>query len=136
MNFFEQELRRLFEGLSLLGNPRFMGNTCIAALSACNLAKIRFTSLQNNGCYDALRVDIINKTTGPVDNIVIDIALVLGKKETDHPYFTDGIYPSITVAGTLTRTARPTASWNIYQPVAEDYNALCDAVMQYVGAFA
>ena len=81
MNGYEQELRGMFDGSGVLYDPKFCGKTMIARIDDQKLAKIGFTTTGFSNQYDAMKVSIINKNTGPVDKRIFRFADIIGQQQ-------------------------------------------------------
>ena len=126
MTAFEQELRKIV-------SPRYpyatyVGRACYVRLSEMNRAKIQFISTHIASQYDALRLTILNRDEGAVDNLVLRFSDLLGKKHTSNPNFRDGVIPHLwDDCGKV--------AWYVYQPSSRDYQELSDAVGSYLEVF-
>ena len=93
-----------------------------------NRAKIQFISTHIASQYDALRLTILNRDEGAVDNLVLRFSDLLGKKHTSNPNFRDGVIPHLwDDCGKV--------AWYVYQPSSRDYQELSDAVGSYQEVF-
>ena len=126
MNFFEQELRKIVGNQYL--SATFVGRACYVRLNDMNRVKIRFISTEIANHYNALRLTILNRQEGEVDNLLLRFSDLLGKKMTSNPNFPGGITPHIwDDYGKL--------SWYVYQPSSQDYRTLSDTVSDYLQIF-
>ena len=126
MNFFEQELRKIVGDRS--PDTTFVGRACYVRLNEMNRVKIRFISTEISNHYNALRLTILNRQEGEVDNLLLRFSDLLGKKMTSNPNFPSGITPHIwDDNGKL--------SWYVYQPSSQDYQTLSDATSDYLQIF-
>ena len=126
MTAFEQELRKIVS--PRYPDATYVGRACYVRLSEMNRAKIQFISTHIASQYDALRLTILNRDEGAVDNLVLRFSDLLGKKHTSNPNFRDGVIPHLwddcgKVAG------------YVYQPSSRDYQELSDAVGSYLEVF-
>ena len=80
MNFFEQQMREMFEDVTGLEDAKFIGKTMIARLDDSLLVKVQFVSTHVAKQYDAIRVRIINRTEGEVDTETMLFADIIGLK--------------------------------------------------------
>ena len=67
MNFFEKELRNLFGSSPMLRDAHYCGRTCLAKLDADLRVKLQFTTTGYADHYDAIKLAVINRTDGVVD---------------------------------------------------------------------
>ena len=126
MTAFEQELRKIVS--PRYPDATYVGRACYVRLSEMNRAKIQFTSTHIASQYDALRLTILNRDEGAVDNLVLRFSDLLGKKHTSNPNFRDGVIPHLwDDCGKV--------AWYVYQPSSRDYQELSDAVGSYLEVF-
>lgn len=126
MTFFEQELRKIVE--PQYPAATFVGRACYVRLSEMNRAKIQFITTGIASHYEALRLTILNRQEGDVDNLVLRFSDLLGKKTVSNPYFRDGVMPHIW-------DDHGKADWYVYHPTRQDYQALSHAVSEYLEIF-
>ena len=69
MTFFEQELKKLFADDTAFMDKRFIGNACYGRLDNNIRIKIRFTTCGVADQYEALKVTLLNRNEGEIDNI-------------------------------------------------------------------
>jgi len=93
-----------------------------------NRAKIQFISTNIASHYDTLRLTILNRKDGEVDNLLLRFSDLLGKKMTTNPNFRDGIMPYIW-------DNYGKVGWYVYQPTQRDYAALTAEVSEYLEVF-
>lgn len=117
MTFYEQELRKIVG--SAYPDASYVGRTCYVRLDEMNRAKIQFITTGISKHYDALRMTILNRQEGEVDNLALRFSDLLGKKDV-MPHIWDD-------AGDV--------DWYIYHPSRQDYEVLTDAVSDYLGIF-
>lgn len=126
MTAFEQELRKIVS--PRYPDATYVGRACYVRLSEMNRAKIQFISTHIASQYDALRLTILNRDEGAVDNLVLRFSDLLGKKHTSNPNFRDGVIPHLwDDCGKV--------AWYVYQPSSRDYQKLSDAVGSYLEVF-
>ena len=122
MNFFEKELRGMFQRRKLLKDPVFCGKAMLAKLD--DELRIRFEFVISNTIdkYTGIEAKIINRTGGMVDRNVFRFADIIGMKQTP---LCGKHEPYIWVDN------NKTASW--YTPVTDaEKQRIADAVMEYV----
>lgn len=128
-NFFEQELRKLFEDGEIIRSPHFAGRACLGTLWTDLRVKAQFVTTGVADHYDALKLSILNRSDGLIDTLTLKLRDVWGKKPVpQNPNFRDGIVPHIWVDG-----GKP--EWYAYQPTPADMERLCQAVEQYLEPF-
>ena len=126
MTFFEQELRKIVG--AEYPDATFVGRACYVRLSDMNRAKIQFISTGIASHYDALRLTVLNRQEGDVDNLLLRFSDLLGKKMGNNPNFRDGVIPHMwDDYGKI--------DWYVYHPNSRDYQKLTDAVSDYLEVF-
>lgn len=129
MNFFEQELRKLFGQGQAFEDPKFMGRTCMGTLGGDLRVRIQFVTSGYADHYDTLKATVLNRTDGPVDTLSLKLKELLGTKVVPgNPNFIGGVAPHIWVD-------RGKAEWYAYLPDAQDYQTMRQAVSDYLDAF-
>ena len=126
MTFFEKELRKIVE--PNYPEATYVGRACYVRLDEMNRAKIQFVTTGISSQYSALRLTILNRQEGEVDNLLLRFSDLLGKKMTSNPNFRDGIMPHIW-------DDHGKACWYVYQPTQKDYEALIAEVSEYLEVF-
>ena len=129
MNFFESELRKLFEDGQVMDDPTFSGRICMGTLGKDVRVRVQFITGMIASQYDALKISVLNRTEGAIDTHVLKLRDVLGKKAVPgNPNFREGVYPYIW-------DDHGEASWYAYQPNQADRSAIRKAVGQYLDVF-
>ena len=129
MNFFEQELRKLFGQGQVFEKPSFAGRVCMGTLGADLVVRVQFAAGQILGQYDTLHVFVKNRSGGVVDTLCLDLKDLLGRKAIpDNPHFEDGVDPHICEYGGETE-------WYVYLPNEQDYQIIRQAVDNYLEPF-
>ncbi len=129
INFFEQELRRLFGDGMVIPSPRFAGQACIGTLGNGLKVRAQFVTTTFAEQYDALKITVLNRQDGPVDTLSLKLRDIWGKKTVpDNPRFKNGVSPHIWVYDGK-------AKWYAYQPTQMDRTQLLEAVRQYLEPF-
>lgn len=126
INAFEQELRRIVS--PRYPDATYVGRACYVRLSEMNRAKVEFISTHITSQYDALRLTILNRDEGAVDNLVLRFSDLLEKKPTSNPNFRDGVIPHLW-------DNYGKVAWYVYQPSSRDYQELSDTVGSYLEVF-
>ena len=126
MTFYEQELRKIV-GERYPG-ATYVGRACYVRLSDMNRAKIQFVTGTVANQYNALQLTILNCGEGQVDALRLRFSDLLGTKMTLNPDFRNGVEPHIW-------DDYGKVSWYLYHPTRQDYEALSDAVSDYLEVF-
>ena len=119
MNFFETELKKMTAKVSLLKNIKPVGRACIARLTDTTTVKVTFTTLGVAENYPAIRITVLNRSEGKIDEITIRFS--------DHWANKDTIYAW---------TYRGETEWYGYHPTAADYTKMAKAISDYLENFA
>lgn len=93
-----------------------------------NRAKIQFVTTGIANQYSALRLTVLNRQEGDVDNLLLRFSDLFGKKMVNNPNFRDGVIPHIW-------DDYGKVSWYVYHPTRQDYEVLSDAVSDYLEVF-
>lgn len=126
MTFYEQELRKIVGEAH--PDASFVGRACYVRLDEMNRAKIQFVTTGIANQYTALRLTILNRQEGDVDNLLLRFSDLLGKKATVNPNFRNGVMPHIWDDG-------GNVDWYVYHPGKQDYQVLTNAVNDYLDVF-
>ena len=81
MNFFENELRRIFSKTEGIQNLRYIGRSCYGKLSSDIRLKAEFVTNSVSDQFEVLKVTLINKADGEIDHVKLNLADVIGLKE-------------------------------------------------------
>jgi hypothetical protein len=128
MNFFEQELRKLFGHDAAFSDKRFVGRACFGKLTDSLRVRMEFITQGWADHYTAVKATIINRNDGPVDVLTLQFSDLLGKKTVSNPNFPNGIYPYIWNSGDKT-------DWYVYKPTKADYAQISGALNDYLDMF-
>lgn len=129
MNFFEQELRKICEKSQLLQNRKYVGRTCYGTLGDDIRARIEFAPMRIQDQYHGLKITILNRTEGRVDDTVVRFLEVLGRKIVANTNFPEGVEPHVWSSG------YGKWEWYAYKPNEEDYKVLCKDMEDYFSVF-
>lgn len=122
MNFFENELKRIIEPLS--PEATYVGRTCYIRLDDQLRAKVYFDTSGYADHYPVIRVAILNRTEGLVDNVTLHLSDLMGQDRPDG----ERVYPR------LWETAGKVV-WQEYEPKDADYKAVRQALKDYLGVW-
>lgn len=129
MNFFANELRKVFLDEALISEPSFVGRSCYGYLGKDLRVRAEFVAPRIVDHYDALKISILNRTNGVVDTISLRFKDLLGRKSVpNNPNFPNGVDPYIWVY-------REQAEWYAYHPSTADYEVLRNAAKSYLDVF-
>ena len=79
MNFFEKEMRQMFEDDDIFQDAKFVGKTMLAELNDDLRIKLQFIASHISGQYDTVQMTIINRTEGVVDKQNFRFSDIVGK---------------------------------------------------------
>lgn len=125
MNFFENEMRMMFEHTGIIQDPKFVGRTMLGKLDDDLRVKMQFISTHISKHYDAIQVSIINRKDGIVDKETMKFGDIIGLRQDNcgnmvHPY--------------MWEQSEKNAYW--YLPVSiSDKARIGDTVLDYVGMY-
>ncbi len=126
MTFYEKELRKIMEPIDI--EATYVGRACYIKLGEHTRARLNFITGRISNQYDALLMTVLNPTEGKVDTLALRFEDVIGKKMVSNPNFRDGVLPHFwDNDGKI--------SWYVYQPTANDYGRITDAVNSYLDVF-
>ena len=130
MNFFEEELRKLFADGKVIESPTFTGRVCLGALGNDLRARAEFVTTGVRDHYNAFRVHIISRRSDrEIDNLLIRFTDLWGKpKVPGNPYLKDGVEPHIWVD-------MGRAQWYAWQPTEKDRDALRQQVRGFLEVY-
>ena len=126
MTFYEQELRKIV-GVRC-PDATYVGRACYVRLSEQSRAKIQFVTGEISNQYNALQMTILNRNEGQVDALRLRFSDLWGTKMTSNPNFRNGVDPHIW-------DDYGKAHWYVYSPTRQDYEALSNAVADYLELF-
>lgn len=125
---FENELRNIFDEIESLTNKKYIGRAFYGNIDKDVRLKAEIISLNTYEHYEALRLKTIKRDEGEIDVAVIHFKDVWGKKPTNNPNFSDGIYPHMWISnGKL--------EWYVYVPNKFDYEEITSQVIDFVEVF-
>ncbi len=78
MNFYEQEMRQMFQGKPLLQDAKFTGRTMLAKLDDDLRVKLQFIATHISGQYNAILATVINRIDGEVDRQTFKFSDIIG----------------------------------------------------------
>lgn len=124
MNFYEKEMRNFFGNSELLQDAHFCGRTCLARLDEDLRVKLQLTTTGIIDQYDAIKLSIINRTDGVVDQQLFRFSDIIGKQIRNGR---DAIEPHIWEYDGK-------HSW--YLPITQaNRTQIADTILDYVGMY-
>ena len=79
MNFFEKEMRQMFDDNDIFHDAKFVGKTMLAKLDEDLRIKLQFIASHISGQYDTVQMTIINRADGMVDKQNFKFSDIIGK---------------------------------------------------------
>lgn len=128
MNYFEQELRRLFGNDAAISGKRFVGRAFFGKLTDNLRVRVDFVTMGTADQYEALKAAVINRNDGPVDTLTLRFSDLLGRKSVNNPNFREGISPYIWKYGDK-------IEWYVYKPTKADYDQISEALNDYFDVY-
>ena len=124
MNFFEKELRDLFGSSPTLRDAHYCGRTCLAKLDQDLRVKLQFTSTGYADHYNAIKLAIINRTDGVVDQQLFRFADIIDQQ---HSPGMMSVTPQI-----WDDNGKP--EW--YRPISQEQRSqIANTILDYVGMY-
>jgi hypothetical protein len=128
MNFFEQELRKLFENHPVIEDVRFPGRVAVGRLSGNTSVKLQFVTLGYADRYEGIEATVLNRGEGKIDSAIFRFADILGRKQVSNPNFKEGVLPHV-------YKGNKDFEWYVYKPSPADYEKLSDSIGEYLEIF-
>ena len=123
MTFYEQELIKIFgDSMLLSADTTSSGKTMISKIGKDLRAKIQFVTTNVADNYDTLKVSIINRTEGVIDEQRFRFIDIMGIK--------NGVGPHIW------ECSHEKTDWYRYHPTDSDYEKIQAQVEGYIEMFA
>ena len=123
MNFFEKEMRSLFDSNNVLTDMKFTGKTMIGKLDDNKLCKMKFVVSDTVNKYTGIQAKIINSNEGVIDTQTFNFSDIIGMQKIRD----DDIEPHIWVYN-----QKP--DW--YLPVNASQKAeIADTILDYIEMF-
>jgi hypothetical protein len=129
-NFFEGELRKLFQNNGVMEDVRFAGRACIGRLTDSTNVKLRFVTMGTHEKYEGIEVTVLNRLEGKIDSNTFRFKDILGAKPVNNPNFPDGVSPHIW-DGAL----KGGYEWYVYKPTPADFEQIAEAIDAYMEMF-
>lgn len=125
MNFFAQELKKIVDPSH--PDATYSGRACYLRLGDTNRAKLEFVTQGTSDRYEALRVTVLNRQDGPLDQNTMLFRELIDVQDTRDDCFRRDIPYAWTYNGKT--------EWYAYQPTAADYRTMGAAVDEYLEVF-
>ena len=124
MNFFEKELRDLFGSSTTLRDAHYCGRTCLAKLDEDLRVKMQFTTTGYADHYDAIKLAVINRTDGVVDQQLFRFSDIIDQQ---HSPGMMSVTPQI-----WDNNGKP--EW--YRPISQEQRSqIANTILDYVGMY-
>lgn len=124
MNFFEKELRDIFGSSPTLRDAHYCGRTCLAKLDEDLRVKLQFTTTGYADHYDAIKLAVINRTDGVVDQQLFRFSDIIDQQ---HSPGMMSVTPQI-----WDDNGKP--EW--YRPISqEQHSQIANTILDYVGMY-
>lgn len=124
MNFFEKELRDLFGSSTTLRDAHYCGRTCLAKLDEDLRVKLQFTTTGYADHYDAIKLAVINRTDGVVDQQLFRFSDIIDQQ---HSPGMMSVTPQI-----WDDNGKP--EW--YRPISQEQRSqIANTTLDYVGMY-
>ena len=124
MNFFEKELRNLFGSSPVLRDAHYCGRTCLAKLDEDLRVKLQFTTTGYADHYDAIKLAVINRTDGVVDQQLFRFSDIIDQQ---HSPGMMSVTPQI-----WDDNGKP--EW--YRPISQEQRSqIANTILDYVGMY-
>ena len=124
MNFFEKELRNLFGSSPMLRDAHYCGRTCLAKLDEDLRVKLQFTTTGYADHYDAIKLAVINRTDGVVDQQLFRFSDIIDQQ---HSPGMMSVTPQI-----WDDNGKP--EW--YRPISQEQRSqIANTILDYVGMY-
>ena len=124
MNFYEQELRNLFGSSPMLRDAHYCGRTCLAKLDEDLRVKLQFTTTGYADHYDAIKLAVINRTDGVVDQQLFRFSDIIDQQ---HSPGMMSVTPQI-----WDDNGKP--EW--YRPISQEQRSqIANTILDYVGMY-
>jgi hypothetical protein len=125
---FENELRKIFDGMDGLTNKKYVGRAFYASIDKNMKFKAEFISTNSYEHYDALRFRILHKDDGELDANTIRLKEIWGMKPVPNRNFPNGVSPHMWISGGQ-------LEWYAYSPHSFDYEKITNQIFDYVDVF-
>lgn len=125
MNFFEQELRKMFAAAKIFDNVKFVGRACYGTLGDNTRVKLEFVTNGTYQHYEGIRATVLDKLDGKLDSVDLWFEDALGIKVNACGH----------QSGPYVWVYNGKTEWYAYQPTKADYGKITEAVREYADLF-
>ena len=126
---FEKELKKIFGNDLILNKTKYVGRNCYGELDGNIRMKARFITMGISNHFEALKLELINRTEGEIDATVIRLNEIWGKKFVPgNTNSRDGVSPYLWLNDDK-------LAWYLYQPTTKDFDILRESVKEYASVF-
>lgn len=80
MNLFEENMKKIFNGVAVINNRQYEGEMCYASINDGGKIKAEFISINDNEHYDGLLVSIMDENGCQINSKTIKFEDVWGKE--------------------------------------------------------
>ena len=123
MNYFEHEMRVLFERSPVIKDAKFCGKTMIGKLDDDLRVKLSFCDFAHADHYSGIMAKIINRTEGVVDSQAFRFSDILGPN------------PVIKNAGMCILDCGADTGWSGYKPAPSEMKEIADTITDYISMY-
>ena len=124
MNFFELELKKICDKSRFIDHPKYVSRACVFKLSDDVTGRIEFVKRGTYERYEAIKISLVNRISGPIDTQFIDLLDVFGKKNVNG-FLTDPVI----------RITNGNIEWFGFEPLSRDYRKMAEMVDDYLSCF-
>lgn len=125
MNFFEQELRKMFAAAKIFDNIQFVGRACYGTLGENTRIKLEFMTNGTHEHYEGIRATALDILGGKLDSVPILFVDLMGKIENTCGH----------QSGPYAWTYNGKTEWYAYHPTKADYTQITEMVRDYAELF-
>ena len=127
-NFFEKELRKLFENSEVIENHSFTGRVCMARLTDTTNVKLEFVTCGTANHYEAIKATVISRNDGQVDSSVFRFSDIMGTKAIPGNPYLKNVSPHIWYYNGK-------YEWYAYEPTPWDSELMTETIDSYLAMF-
>lgn len=125
MNFFEQELRKMFGSADVFDDVKYIGRACYGTLGSGVRVKLEFVTNGTHEQYEGIRATVLDMADGKLDAVTVLFEDALGKK----------VNRCGQECGPYAWTYNGKTEWYAYRPTRSDYDKITETFRDYAGLF-